>query len=448
MRRIAVFIVAVCVWCSGVATALSDEEARQKAEALNAKVQQQLEQKIDVAFEKTKLEAAIDELRRKTKLNYVVHWAALELAGVERNTPVNLQLKQVAASVVLKDVLRQVNLDETNPVTFHVVDGVIHVSTAYDLRGKPELRVYDIRDILTPIRHFPGPTLDNDIFSAQPSVEGEDAVVFGLIKTPEDDPWSRKQIVEAVIELIQLSVGEPDDWRDIGGGDSSLRELNGQLIVRTTAANHRGLRLLLEELRDSRAQQVGVAMRLIRTTPQAWRTLMGDEHTAQVLGAKQAATLLARIDDGEIEGVTILASASQLSFNGQITHVAAGRETTTVDKGRFVNPRLTAAAVTYRGTVSRETRNVLLSVDARATITNKPAAVGAEGDDGVAEQVDSDVLQFATTVDVKAGGCVVLGGAVKGESEAAAPVLLIMCPTALDSRATDKKASPTPGGEQ
>ena len=51
--------------------------------------------------------------------------------------------------------------------------------------------------------------------------------------------------------LIMDSVGESPEWMARGGNDSSMNEMDGNLIVRTTRNNHRQLVALLREIRES-----------------------------------------------------------------------------------------------------------------------------------------------------------------------------------------------------
>lgn len=62
----------------------------------------------------------------------------------------------------------------------------------------------------------------------------------------------REEQIETLVYFIQDTVGSQEEWAAYGGVSSSLRELNGNLIVKTTPANHRELRKLLEQLRNNR----------------------------------------------------------------------------------------------------------------------------------------------------------------------------------------------------
>ena len=71
-----------------------------------------------------------------------------------------------------------------------------------------------------------------------------------------------RRCVAELMDIIRQTV-EPDSWRESGGGDGSLRELNGNLIVYNTSDAHRQVADLLGQLRASRALQIAVETRFL-----------------------------------------------------------------------------------------------------------------------------------------------------------------------------------------
>jgi len=67
------------------------------------------------------------------------------------------------------------------------------------------------------------------------------------------------------MDIIRQTV-EPDSWRETGGGDGSIRELNGQLIIYNTSDAHRQVKDLLSQLRETRALQISVESRFLNVT--------------------------------------------------------------------------------------------------------------------------------------------------------------------------------------
>jgi len=247
---------------------LSELGVTDQGSEINRRTALKMRETLQIRFDGNEFEAVIEFLRNSTGINIFVNWNALELAGVERDQTVNLVLNNVPAEQALRLVLQQVTLDDTNPVSFSIIEGIVHISTAQDLRKATVLRVYDIRDLLVQIPNFTeAPEFDlESALSSEIGGEGG-TTTTGIFGTGEgvagEVGLTRDQLITAIIELIQTTVGNPDDWAEIGTGESSVRELNGNLIVRTTPGNHNQLLQLLGELRETRAIQIHVEARFL-----------------------------------------------------------------------------------------------------------------------------------------------------------------------------------------
>ncbi len=242
---------------------------------VNRRVQQALNQVISkVEFDRNRLGNVIDFLRVTTNLNFFVNWPVLQQAGVDQDKPISLQLTNVPAEQALKLVLKQATSDNQNPVTYSIVDGIVTISTQADLTRTTETRVYDIRDLLVNVPNFTNaPEFDlSTALSSSGNVGqggggGNTATLFGSggagATGTSATGKSREDMVRDITNLIEDSVGNPQDWVDRGGTVSSLKELNGNLIVKTTAENHRALFQLLAQLREARAMQISVEGRFL-----------------------------------------------------------------------------------------------------------------------------------------------------------------------------------------
>ncbi|MEQ9454822.1 MAG: hypothetical protein RLN76_09565 [Phycisphaeraceae bacterium] len=219
----------------------------------------QLRQVISVTFDQSPLESVIDALQIQTGANFFVNWNALEIAGVDRDSLVTLNLNNVTAERVLRLVLQQLSNDFER-LSFSVIDGVVTISTELDLRSVSDLRVYDIRDLLVQIPNFTGAP-DFDLAAALEEQEGGGSSIFSEgDEEDEDDETLREEAIEEITTLVQESVGTPDEWLNL---ESTIRELNGQLIIRTSPENHRELSQLLDDIRESRSSQITVEARLL-----------------------------------------------------------------------------------------------------------------------------------------------------------------------------------------
>lgn len=64
----------------------------------------------------------------------------------------------------------------------------------------------------------------------------------------EEADMMREELTELITSMIQDTIGIQSEWQAYGGEISSLRELNGNLIIKTTPANHRDIQRLLRAL--------------------------------------------------------------------------------------------------------------------------------------------------------------------------------------------------------
>jgi len=187
----------------------------------------------EISFDAVPFAEVVQFLRDTTDLNIFVNWRALEAAGVDRNVPVSLRLKNIP----FEQALRYILLDAgggTVALDFAVVDGIVNISTADEVASDVKVRVYNIVRLL------------HNLPTTMPADPG--AVVGGPVENKAD----------RVIAIIRETVA-PDSWRDAGGAVGSIREINGRLVVAQTEANHALIAKLLEEISDGDADEAAAA---------------------------------------------------------------------------------------------------------------------------------------------------------------------------------------------
>ena len=109
------------------------------------------------SLEDTPFEDALNFLENLTGITFYVDWQRLEFAGVDRGTPLTLQLRDVSARKALTLVLDGVSPLE--PLTFYADGGVLHITTQEHADSQLVIRVYDVRDLLHVVPDFVGPGL-------------------------------------------------------------------------------------------------------------------------------------------------------------------------------------------------------------------------------------------------------------------------------------------------
>jgi hypothetical protein len=109
----------------------------------------------EVVFpEGSTFEDVIEFLRNQGKLSIDVNWNALSLVGIDRTSPLALNLRNVKLETALGLALDNVGAVSGVQLGSDVVDGIIRVSTVEELSRKTFSRVYDVTDLLVQIRSF------------------------------------------------------------------------------------------------------------------------------------------------------------------------------------------------------------------------------------------------------------------------------------------------------
>ena len=237
---------------------------------INRRVSLKLQDPLPVNFEGNKLVNVMDYFRNTTGVNFFVNWAALEAAGVEQDLAITLQLNNVPAEQALKLVLQQAGAGaELEPIGFSIIDGIVTISTQRDLQKTTDTRVYDIRDLLVQVPNFTGaPEFDLNSALSNTSSGGSSGgaqsstTLFDDADAQGEQP-TREELVEQITTLIQDTIGIQSQWAAYGGEVSSLRELNGNLIIKSTPDNHRDIVRLLGQLRAARAMQIHIETRFL-----------------------------------------------------------------------------------------------------------------------------------------------------------------------------------------
>ena len=177
------------------------------------------------------LDEAIESLRDITGLNINVHWRALELLNITRETPVTLRLRNVSAGNVLRALLNEVGQGQ---LTFYAEDNVVEITTRDVADQEMFTRVYPVEDLVMIVPDFVGPSFN---LQQQAQVSGGggggggggQSLLSNANQVQNDQLPSKHERGQALAKLITDTV-EPEIWRD-NGGVASIRYFNGHLIV-------------------------------------------------------------------------------------------------------------------------------------------------------------------------------------------------------------------------
>jgi general secretion pathway protein D len=244
----------------------------------NRAAQAALRKIVTLSNDNLSLDQVISFIRDTTGANIAVNWNALELVGIDQDSLVTISLSRVPAEQLLRLVLEQVSADafDDDKAGFTISEGIVKISTLRDLKSETDTRVYDIRDLLVQVPNFtnaPGFDLNEALSNTSSGGSnqnsggggsggsgGEGGLFGDDDDQEEEDLPSRQELVDQIVELINTTVGDPDEWLD---EESTLTELNGNMIIKTTGDNHRQIVGLLGRLRETRAVQISVEARFL-----------------------------------------------------------------------------------------------------------------------------------------------------------------------------------------
>lgn len=237
------------------------------------------ERQSEVNFDDQPLEKVIDFIRDVNKLNIAVDWDDLEANGIMRDKPISLNLRDVSLRTIVGQVLSQAGGDIS--LGYSAGSGLVRIASKEKLDRNKYIQVYDVRDLLVEIPKFKNaPQMElgsrpdtqrptgSSFFGTGPDLydnggksESENSLAGELNRSVAGE----KAHVAQLMDIIRTTVA-PNSWREVGGGDGALRELNGNLIVYNTSDAHRSVRDLLSQLRETRALMIGVESRFLNVS--------------------------------------------------------------------------------------------------------------------------------------------------------------------------------------
>ena len=187
--------------------------------------------RISVRLEKATLDQFVRYVRLASGINIVVRKDRIERDGGD---PDAIEITLKVNDVRLLDVLRLAL--ETQGLGLAVRGNVLLVTSRRDARGKPVLVVYDVADILVPIRDFPGPDINVYPSSYEPP------------EPPEPEISRSVESADELADLVRQFTGR-DTWEDAGVSVTTMRR---HLFIRQYPSVHREISRFLVAVRGLR----------------------------------------------------------------------------------------------------------------------------------------------------------------------------------------------------
>jgi hypothetical protein len=196
----------------------------------------------EVDFQDAELDQVMDWIASLTPLNIVVHWQVLEDAGIERDKPITIHVRNLRLSQVLWMIMDEAGGPDLK-LAYRASGELLILSTEEDLRREMVIRVYDVSDLLVSIPRFTGP---------RPSLMAASGGELGSPRSgaqsegEEARPDQRHDTeIQKLIDLIVETV-EPDSWV-VHGGLGTIRAFHEVLVVRNSIRVHQALGGRMEE---------------------------------------------------------------------------------------------------------------------------------------------------------------------------------------------------------
>jgi type II secretory pathway component GspD/PulD (secretin)/tetratricopeptide (TPR) repeat protein len=182
-------------------------------------------------------------LQNVTGINFVLSAKVRdELDESEKSIQLDLPDRSVKQ---LLDIITEVRAN----LRYKIADGVVKFVTKEELVGGQVLHMYEVRDLIRPVRDFPGREIN-----IQPS--------GGVPESDEEVPEREFLVVndEALDTLIRENVA-PESWE--ADPANSLRISNGTMVVNQTPEVHEKIQQLLDDLREATGIMVDIQARFL-----------------------------------------------------------------------------------------------------------------------------------------------------------------------------------------
>ena len=216
-----------------------------KEEAWVQALTDRLDQTVSFEFQETSFDDVIAFLRQVTGVNIVI---APDVATASAVPPVTFKTRGMRFGDALKWILNLTNLHMA------LQDQAIYISNK-PVTGAIVLKMYDVTDLISPVRDFPGREL---AYNAGGGGGGAGIRMFGNANAAESE--NKAVDPEQLVDFIKQNVS-PKSWDQEGVG---VEQRSGStLFVSQTPEVHDQILALLGNLRNQASLQVHVGVRML-----------------------------------------------------------------------------------------------------------------------------------------------------------------------------------------
>ncbi len=185
-----------------------------------------------VQIENAPAERAFQWFADVSEIPVVINWEQMELEGIDRQTPITINLNRVPAGALLALMMEQLAAGLGQEMLYEATPWYVRLMTKAQANKQLVLRVYDIRDLL----HMPPDFTNNLSAGLDESIsranDGGGGGFWPGGRNNDVQQPPMRTTAEAAAELIALTQDtiEPEVWQPLGG-PATIRYLRGNLIV-------------------------------------------------------------------------------------------------------------------------------------------------------------------------------------------------------------------------
>ncbi len=205
----------------------------------------------DVQFVEQPFDQVMDWLTELTELDIVVRWQVLEDAGITRDAPVSLKVRNVRLTQVLWLIMNDVGRSEIK-LAYRASGRLLILSTEEDLGQEMVVKVYDVADLLLNVpkaSRMAAFDVTQGLGQQGGGGGGGGSGMFGQNQNQgqrqgQDNSGrgggaAADAQMDELIDLIMATI-EPNSWVG-GGGQGTIHSFGKLLVVRNTLKAHQAL---------------------------------------------------------------------------------------------------------------------------------------------------------------------------------------------------------------
>ena len=258
---------------SVIRTRLASEQRMNAQSSQISVIEQKMQQRIDVVFFDQPLKDVVTSLGTKLNVPFYIDERALTEVGMDSNTPVNIDLRNIKAEVAMRLLMKSLQL------TWLVRNDMVLVTTPEAAEQELEVRIYQCQDFLDiasssqdqggmnvgggmgGFQNVPPGRIRGEGFRNGQSGGSDGRLPAPRLPYPQvynassdGDSRHRDKTLQDLIKLIPHVI-EPLSWEDRGGSGTIGSLSGGILVISATSRVHTEVGQLLQKLRM--AKKVG-----------------------------------------------------------------------------------------------------------------------------------------------------------------------------------------------